>query len=84
MKPPFRTTHTPHPLWLGRGEPREDEVLAPAEVGTFLESEIVVAGKADGAHPGLSIDADGGLRAQSRGAYLELGALEGQETPLRR
>ena len=80
----FRFPHTPHLVWLGAGQPRDDKVLAPAEARAFLAcGEVVVEEKVDGANLGFSVDQDGALRAQNRGQYLNLGALVGQWKPLR-
>ena len=66
----FRFPHTPHLAWLGPGAPRDDKVLAPAEVQALLAGEVVVEEKLDGANLGLSLAPDGRLRAQNRGQYL--------------
>lgn len=66
----FRFPHTPHLAWLGEGSPRDDKVLPPAEVKALLASNVMVEEKLDGANLGLSLAADGQLRAQNRGQYL--------------
>jgi ATP-dependent RNA circularization protein (DNA/RNA ligase family) len=66
----FRFPHTPHLAWLGAGMPRDDKVLSPSEVQAFLEGEVVVEEKLDGANIGLSVGPEGELRAQNRGQYL--------------
>ena len=66
----FRFPHTAHLLWLGEGCPRDDKVLSPAEAQAVLAGEVVVEEKLDGANLGLSLSADGRLRAQNRGQYL--------------
>lgn len=66
----FRFPHTPHLAWLGEGAPRDDKVLSPTEVDELLAGEVVVEEKLDGANLGLSVGADGRLRAQNRGQYL--------------
>lgn len=80
----FRFPHTPHLAWLGAGQPRDDKVLAPEEARELLGGEVLVEEKVDGANLGLSIDDDGELRAQNRGAYIDLDAPHGQFKPLRR
>lgn len=50
--------------------PRDDKVLSPAEVKSLLMGNVVVEEKLDGANLGLSLAADGQLRAQNRGQYL--------------
>jgi len=67
----FRFPHTPHIAWLGRGTPRDDKVLEPAEARSFLNAEILVEEKVDGANLGFSVSPEGELRAQNRGHYLE-------------
>ncbi len=66
----FRFPNTPHLAWLGEGSPREDKVLAPAEVEVLLAAEVLVEEKLDGANLGLSLDRQGQPRAQNRGQYL--------------
>jgi len=66
----YRFPHTPHIAWLGRGEPRGDKVLAPAEAHELLSHHVVIEEKVDGANLGLSVDELGTLRAQNRGRYL--------------
>lgn len=51
--------------------PRDDKVMSPAEVKSLLMGDVVVEEKLDGANLGLSIAADGQLRAQNRGQYLD-------------
>ncbi len=80
----FRFPHTPHLAWLGQGRPRDDKVLAPHEVNELLAGEVVVEEKVDGANLGFSTDEHGTLRAQNRGAYLDLDAPQGQWKPLKR
>ena len=66
----FRFPHTPHIAWLGKEQPRDDKVLAPAEAEALLRGPVTVEEKVDGANVGISIDENGDLRAQNRGAYL--------------
>jgi hypothetical protein len=80
----FRFPHTPHIAWLGDGQPRDDKVLAPHDARELLLHEVVVEEKVDGANLGFSVDERGVLRAQSRGAYLDLDAPKEQFKPLRR
>lgn len=67
----FRFPHTPHLAWLGQETPRDDKVLSTAEVKVLLAGEVVVEEKLDGANLGFSLAADGRLRAQNRGQYLD-------------
>ena len=80
----FRFPHTPHLAWLGTGVPRDDKVLTPTQVCELLSGSVVVEEKVDGANLGFSVDEDGRLRAQNRGAYLDLDDPKGQWKPLRR
>lgn len=66
----FRFPNTPHILWLGQGQPRDDKILSETEIATLLEDEVFIEEKLDGANLGISLDADGELRAQNRGQYL--------------
>ena len=67
----FRFPHTPHLAWLGKGTPRDDKVLSPAEVDDFLKyPKVVIEEKLDGANMGISISSEGEVRVQNRGQYL--------------
>jgi len=66
----FRFPHTPHIAWLGKGSPRDDKVLNPADVENLLSGEILVEEKLDGANLGISVNAQGELQVQNRGQYL--------------
>jgi len=66
----FRFPHTPHLVWLGSGEPRDDKVLSSGEVQSLLSGDVVVEEKLDGANLGFSLSPDGGLLVQNRGQYL--------------
>jgi len=66
----FRFPHTPHLAWLGSVLPRDDKVLTAPEAAALLAGEVVLEEKMDGANLGLSLSADGELRAQNRGQYL--------------
>ena len=46
--------------------------MTASERSEFLCHELVVEEKIDGANLGISFDSDGNIRAQNRGAYLEL------------
>lgn len=80
----FRFPHTPHIAWLSPGKPRDDKVLGPEEARELLSHDVVVEEKVDGANLGFSIDEEGALRAQNRGAYLPLDSPQGQWKPLKR
>jgi len=67
----FRFPHTPHLAWLGKGTPRDDKVLSPAEAEDFLKyTKVVIEEKLDGANMGISISSEGEVRVQNRGQYL--------------
>ena len=66
----FRYPHTPHLAWLGEGVPRDDKVLSPIEAAEFLNHEVVVEEKLDGANMGISVSPEGEVRVQNRGQYL--------------
>lgn len=66
----FRFPHTPHIVWLGQGQPRDDKVLAAYEVEELLSDTVLVEEKVDGANVGISLAPDGKLRVQNRGQYL--------------
>ena len=66
----FRFPHTPHIAWLAEGAPRDDKVLSPKEATEFLNADVVVEEKLDGANLGFSLSLGGELRAQNRGQYL--------------
>jgi ATP-dependent RNA circularization protein (DNA/RNA ligase family) len=66
-----RFPHTPHLAWLASGSPRDDKVLAPAEVAALLATPVVLEEKLDGANLGFSVVPDGRVRAQNRGQFLE-------------
>jgi len=72
---------TPHLTWLGAGSPRGDKLLASDEAESLLRRRVAVEEKIDGACIGFSIDAQGMLRAQSRGSYIVPG-LQQQFQPL--
>lgn len=67
----FRFPPTAHIAWLAGGVPREDKVLSASEAQIFLSEAVAVEEKIDGANLGLCLAADGSVRAQNRGQYLE-------------
>ena len=68
----FKFPSTPHLALLGDADVRHDKVMTASERNEFLRHESVVEEKIDGANLGISFDFDGNIRAQNRGAYLEL------------
>ncbi len=71
----FRFPRTPHLAWLGEGIPRDDKLLSASEARDLLAEEVVVEEKLDGANLGISIGADGKLKAQNRRQYVTPTAL---------
>lgn len=67
----FRFPHTPHLAWLGADAPRDDKVLDPAEARALLAETVLAEEKLDGANLGFSLTANGELRVQNRGQYLQ-------------
>jgi hypothetical protein len=68
----FKFPSTPHLTLLGEIDVRDDKVMSAAEREEFLNHPLVVEEKVDGANLGISFDADGNVRAQNRGSYLQL------------
>jgi hypothetical protein len=77
-----RFPHTPHLAWLGEGRPRADKVLTPAEARELLRHEVTIEEKVDGANVGFSVDDEGAVRVQSRGADVQREACHPQFRPL--
>lgn len=67
----FRFPHTPHITWLGMGMPRGDKLLSLKEIEELLSGEVIIEEKIDGANIGFSLDEQGEIQVQNRGAYLE-------------
>lgn len=68
----FKFPSTPHLATLAGVDIRGDKVLSESECNEFLQYELVVEEKVDGANLGISFDSEGNVRAQNRGAYLHL------------
>jgi ATP-dependent RNA circularization protein (DNA/RNA ligase family) len=68
----YKFPSTPHLALLGDIEVRDDKVMSGAERDKFLQNEIVVEEKIDGANLGISFDVEGNIRTQNRGSYLQL------------
>lgn len=71
----------PH-LAPGRGASRDDRVLSASESKSFLEREVVVEEKLDGASVALWLDGEGAVRVSTRGGMSALDRA-GQRGPLR-
>lgn len=78
----FRFPQTPHLAWLGRGQPRNDKILAPDEVEDLLVGTVVVEEKVDGANIGISVGPEGEVRVQNRGQFLDSAHSHPQFQPL--
>jgi len=68
----FKFPSTPHLAIYGNTEVRDDKVMSEAERTEFLQHELIVEEKVDGANLGISFDNEGNIRAQSRGSYLHI------------
>jgi hypothetical protein len=68
----FKFPSTPHLATLEGVDIRGDKVMSESERHAFLQHELVVEEKVDGANLGISFDSEGNIRAQNRGAYLQL------------
>jgi ATP-dependent RNA circularization protein (DNA/RNA ligase family) len=66
----FKFPSTPHLVTLSDGVIRDDKVMSESERNHFLQYELTVEEKVDGANLGISFDQEGNIRAQNRGAYL--------------
>jgi hypothetical protein len=68
----FKFPTTPHLATQSGIDIRRDKILTESERDEFLQHEIIVEEKVDGANLGISFDSEGHLRAQNRGSYLLL------------
>ena len=68
----FKFPSTPHIAILPGVDVRGDKVFSEIEREAFLEHNILVEEKIDGANLGISFDSDGSIRVQNRGTYLSL------------
>lgn len=68
----FKFPSTPHLATPPGVIIRGDKVLTESERDDFLQHELTVEEKVDGANLGISFDKEGNIRAQNRGAYLHL------------
>lgn len=68
----FKFPSTPHLALLGAVDVRGDKVMSDSQRHDFLQHELVVEEKVDGANLGISFDMEGNIRAQNRGTYLHL------------
>jgi hypothetical protein len=70
----FKFPRTPHLEWELSRPPRGDKVLGRAEAVAFLDGDVIVEEKVDGANLGFSLDAHGAIRVQNRGSWIERSA----------
>ena len=68
----FKFPSTPHLAIMPGVDIRGDKVLSASERAEFLQQILVIEEKVDGANLGISFDSEGNIRAQNRGAYLNL------------
>ena len=68
----FKYPSTSHLALLGDMSVRGDKVMSKSERDVFLQHELIIEEKVDGANLGISFDTDGNIRAQNRGCYLHL------------
>ncbi len=68
----FKFPSTPHLATLPGVDVRADKVLSEFERNEFLRLSLVIEEKVDGANLGISFNSEGDVRAQNRGAYLDL------------
>jgi ATP-dependent RNA circularization protein (DNA/RNA ligase family) len=68
----FKYPSTPHLALLEDRSVRGDKIMSEIERNEFLQHELVIEEKVDGANLGISFDSDGNIRAQNRGNYLRL------------
>ncbi len=68
----FKFPSTPHLATPAGVDIRDDKVLSEPERDAFLQHDLLVEEKVDGANLGISFDMEGYIRAQNRGAYLHL------------
>ena len=66
----FKFPSTPHLAVLGDAVIREDKVFSTDARLSFLENEIIVEEKIDGANLGISFNGNGEILLQNRGALL--------------
>ena len=66
----FKFPTTPHLTVLGNGTVRDDKVFTKNERDAFLDHELIVEEKIDGANVGISFDNSGDIHVQNRGDFL--------------
>lgn len=68
----FKFPSTPHLEVMPGVDIRCDKIFTAFERDEFLLHELTIEEKIDGANLGISFDAEGNIRIQNRGAYLQL------------
>jgi len=68
----FKFPSTPHLATSAGVNIRDDKVLSKSERDEFLQHDLVVEEKVDGANLGISFGSECNIRVQNRGAYLQL------------
>ena len=68
----FKYPSIPHLTLLEGVHVRDDKTMSEMERDEFLQHELVIEEKVDGANLGISFGPDGNIRAQNRGSYLRL------------
>ena len=66
----FKFPTTPHLTFFGKGTVRDDKVFTENERDAFLDHELIVEEKIDGANVGISFDNSGEVHVQNRGSFL--------------
>lgn len=66
----FKFPSTPHLVVLDDIDIRDDKVMTQNERAEFLDHDLVVEEKVDGANLGISFSTSGELRLQNRGTYF--------------
>lgn len=66
----YKFPSTSHLAILGTNVVRNDKVMSERERNDFLNQELVIEEKVDGANLGISFDSLGNVRLQNRGSYL--------------
>lgn len=62
---------TPHLFSLSSNPLRGDRILSNSEAISFLEGDVVIEEKVDGANIGISVSPELTIQVQNRGAYID-------------
>lgn len=66
----FKFPRTPHLFVVSGLDIRDDKVLSDQECQSFLNNNIILEEKVDGANIGISLSENGDLQIQNRGNYI--------------